>query len=221
MNTAIQALPTYIQEKVSQAIVPVKYTAAVKALAECRNLNEAKYFSDKADALAAWAKIYQHDEAAIEAKRLKLHAFRRMGILAEEIQPTTQKQKGGKFTDGRSPGSTALLMGMGLGRSAAGSISALGRMSDKKFNAAISSKRPRSPSYFRSTHTGRSKAWQRLYASGHSIGKVMAFMGRTDPKELARGLTASEATKAKEMATEMIEWLDTFDQYLPSVSEAQ
>lgn len=37
-------------------LVPVEYEAAVKSLQACATLDEAKYWSDKSDALAAWAK---------------------------------------------------------------------------------------------------------------------------------------------------------------------
>lgn len=65
-------------------LVPVEYEAACNALAQCVDLDEAKYWSDKADALAAWAKIYRDDRISAQAKRLKLKAYRRMGELAAE-----------------------------------------------------------------------------------------------------------------------------------------
>ena len=68
-------------------LVPVEYERACTALAECQTIDEAKYWDNKADALAAWAKIYNNDQAGLEAKRLKLHAYRRMGEIAREIIP--------------------------------------------------------------------------------------------------------------------------------------
>src|ERR1700722_7297053 len=67
--------------------MPVEYVEACKALAACVTIDEAKRWADKAEALAAWAKIYRSDEASVQAARLKLHAYRRMGKLAEEIRP--------------------------------------------------------------------------------------------------------------------------------------
>lgn len=74
--------------------VPVEYETAINALVACRSIDEAKYWSDKSDALAAWAKIYHSDKAAREAKALKLWAFRRMGQLAAELRPNYKRVKG-------------------------------------------------------------------------------------------------------------------------------
>lgn len=211
MNNAIQKLPTYIQEKVSTAIVPIKYVEAIKALEECRNIDDAKYFADKADALAAWAKIYKHNDAVIEAKRLKLHAYRRMGLIASELMPL--RKFGGN--GGTAPGARSLLMGMGLSKFQAHSISAVTRLPEKKFLAAVDSNTPPSPSFYLSTHTGQSKSWQMLHGRGPSAGMMTSFCRKYNPKEIARGLTPSEAIKAREMALEITEWMDTFEQYLP------
>src|ERR1700690_2101621 len=67
--------------------MPVEYETALQALQECITLEDTKYWSDKADALAVWAKIFHSDDAARKAKQLKLKAFRRMGELARELRP--------------------------------------------------------------------------------------------------------------------------------------
>lgn len=216
MNTAIAKLPTYIQEKVANAQVPVKYTAAVKALIACRTIDEAKYFADKSDALAAWAKIYQHDEAAAEAKRLKLHAYRRMGILAVEIQPGRKIK--GVYVAGGDPGPAALLRSAGLPGHDAQSAVALSRLNKKKFRNEVASARPHAPSFFRDVFYGYSSGWKILGSGGK--GSMMAFRcfcRKQDPKEIAASLSPTEAKKAKEIATDIIEWMDAFDQYLPKV----
>jgi hypothetical protein len=101
MNAVVKRVP-----------MPVVYEAACKALAEVSTVLDAKYFSDKADALATWAKIYKSDEAAVAAKRLKIHAYRKMGEIAEQLQPTSRRSLGrGK---GSSPGANSLLMENGL-----------------------------------------------------------------------------------------------------------
>jgi len=215
MNKAIQELPTYIQEKVSAAQVPIKYTAAIKALAECRNIDEAKYFADKSDALAAWAKIYQHDEAAAEAKRLKLHAYRRMGVLAQEIQP--RKSYGG--THGSSPGPAALLRKIGLKKHEASSATALSRLPSKEFHKEVALARPHAPSFFVNTLSTASEGWLTISTPNGQSGGTMAafrcFCRKADPKKIAKSLHKGELQRAREMITEIIEWADTFDQYLP------
>src|ERR1700689_1121318 len=72
-------------------MVPLEYEEAVKALASCLTFDEAKYWSDKASALAAWAKIYHSHEIDRKAKMLRLHAYRRMAELAQDIQKQNGK----------------------------------------------------------------------------------------------------------------------------------
>lgn len=51
--------------------LPVEYEQAVAALSACCSIDEAKTWSDKADALAAWAKIYRSRDADRQARRLR------------------------------------------------------------------------------------------------------------------------------------------------------
>lgn len=87
-------IPTYVRDKIPQAIMPVEYTAACKSLEKCLTIEDAKYWSNAADALASWARIYQNDEAGRAAKRLKAQALRKMSILADELQPAGVKGLG-------------------------------------------------------------------------------------------------------------------------------
>ena len=75
--------------------VPVEYETACKALEACCTLEEGKYWSDKADALAAWAKIYHDSKIERQAKILKLRAYARMGELAKELYPKPIVRRGG------------------------------------------------------------------------------------------------------------------------------
>ena len=46
-------LPPSVQARVSHAKMPLKFDEAINALVACRSVDEAKYYADKADALAA------------------------------------------------------------------------------------------------------------------------------------------------------------------------
>src|SRR5690606_26149716 len=92
-------------------MTPVEYVDACKALQACHEIDEAKYWSDKSDALAAWAKIYRDDETGKLARKLKAHAYRRMGEIAEQVQPTK-----GVTHKGSPPGANSLLIEKGLSR---------------------------------------------------------------------------------------------------------
>jgi hypothetical protein len=192
MATAIQALPTYIQDKVSTADVPVKYTAAVKALVACQNIDDAKYFADKSEALAAWAKIYHHDRAAVEAKRLKLHAFRRIGILANELRPGGRPVKG---SYGSPPGPNSLLREHGFSGSQIKCMRTAAKIPSKQFDKMVSLPSPPAPTTLYKMDRKGSTAYKIIMNSANSnigLSQFFGFCRKNDPKQLARGLTKSE-----------------------------
>lgn len=123
-----------------QTALPVSYTNAVKALTECRDLDEAKEFDDASEALAAWARIYNDDQVGRQAKQLRLHAHRRMGQLAREIAPVKPKKGGG-----RTGGPVAKLKEHGLTRHKAEASNHLGKMSDPEFQILVDADDPPAP----------------------------------------------------------------------------
>lgn len=191
-------------------LVPVEYEAAVNALQACVTLDEAKYWNDKADVLAAWARIYHNDRAARCARALRLHAHRRMGELAEELRPT-KKQKGFK---GRQPGATSLLVEMGIKQHDAQNMRNVAKADECTFLAAVNSSRPPSPHYFSIiTQGSASHAHKVLRARGYVQFK--SFCNQTDPVQFARGFDRAESEKVRSDVVALIEWLDAFEQALP------
>jgi hypothetical protein len=87
---------------VASAQLPAKYEAAKMALTECNQIDECKDWSDKAQALASYAKQSKDDEMEKTAMRIRARAVRRCGELLKEIE----KAKGGDRRDqrgGKSP----------------------------------------------------------------------------------------------------------------------
>jgi hypothetical protein len=227
MSSMPAAIPTYVLQKTRDAILPVEYTSACKAIAACRGIDETKYWSDKADALAAWAKIYKNNQAAVESKRLKLHAYRRMSQLADELQP----DKRCVGSAGQMPGPRALLIQNGLSREQAKTVRRIGAIPKKRFERIVASPKP--PGLYaaaalgigesgRGHKTTSSDAWRTL-AHGNVIAGVnlrrflTLFCNRNSAKDLARGLLPGEVLGARKLLTEIQEWLDEFEQYLPKV----
>lgn len=200
--------------------MPVEYEKAVRSLQACIDLDDAKYWSDKADALAAWAKIYRSKEAETKAKRLKLHAFRRMGQLAAELRPVARGMKKG---GGALPGPVSILREMGMTEGAANSARQIAKIPGDAFNQIVERSNPPSPSALRPRFSNSvTESWKILSASGgvHSNGGnsftgFRAWCRRHDARSLSMGLTAEEAGKARAAALEIAEWLDAFEQALP------
>lgn len=219
--------PVITQEQARQVtrgrtpLVPLEYEAAVKALAACLTLDEAKYWNDKADALAAWAKIYHSDDVSRKARALKLHAYRRMGILAAELRPAN------RFEEGRHmPGPLSALVAAGLSDSQAKAARAVAKLPKRKFDREVAAERPRAPTSFRITGGNEelSESWRTL--TGRSLNRTTTvnsmsgfacFCRGNDAKALARGLDKGEVENARVIATLIAEWIDTFTERLPKV----
>lgn len=195
---------------IHEPALPVQYESACRALAECRTIDEAKYFDSKADALAAWAKIYNNDRAAVEAKRLKLHAYRRMGEIARELQPPYRKGERSNTKTGSLPGHVALLKASGLKPSQATAASYISSMTAQSFEAAVSRDRPMAPSTLlpriKETHSGSFVALV-SNRSGFSLPAMESFVARHPAAELANGLTLEEKRHVAEISKSLMLWM--------------
>jgi len=204
-------LPTTIRERMKTTAMPIVYEEACKALAACRTLDEAKYFSDKSDVLAAWAKIYKSDQAALESRRLKLHAYRRMSELADELRPNTRP-----IPDrGQQPGPVSLLMTQGFSKSQTGTIRRVGSIPEKEFQKIIGAPHCPSPLMINAVRKTGSDSWKALRHVSSGIGDFRSFCRRHPAKAFAHDLLPDEAIKARELVREIQDWLDEFEQHLP------
>jgi len=200
---AIVALP------VKRSTLPVEYEEAIRNLVACVTIDEAKYWSNKADALAAWARIYENDQAGLEARRLKLHAYRRMGELARELRPGG----GAKGIPGSVKGPVSLLVEKGLKTHQANCASAAARMPAKKFVALVESRRPPAVGALLPHYRSASQAWMIVGGSTGGNSSLMgfaAFCRKNAPKALAKGLTAAERQRAEALVTPVMRWLKEF-----------
>lgn len=186
-------------------LVPVEYERACQALAQCVTIDEAKYWSDKADALAAWAKIYRDDQTGRKAAALKLHAYRRMGQLAAELRPKKAKYGGGLL-----PGPRSLLRENGLSQSHAIAARTLARMDKEPFDALIA--RPKIP-----TPTGvrLNPANSELATWLQSAHSFRTHCRAVNAKEITTLVEKDRLGTVGALVTEILEWLDEFEQHLP------
>jgi hypothetical protein len=202
--------------------VPVEYEQACKALEACQTLDEAKYWNDKADALAAWAKIYRDDDAGRKARALKLWAFRRMGELAAEIRPRSYLRAKGQ-RGGQNKGPQSLLAEHGLTKTQREAARALANSTKEQVAAMANLPRPPSPNLGQlSRHNFRPEIRRgRWRGSDHpewpawssAVGTLRASISRVDARVLARSIRNPPEVRAK--IQPLIEWLDAFEQHLP------
>jgi hypothetical protein len=195
---------------VKQVKLPVIYEDAIRDLIICQTLDEAKYFADKAEALTAWARIYKNDQAGMEARRLKLHAYRRMGILAAEIQ---QQQKIRIHRGGWTPGPQAMLMESGLSKSQSLQARRLARQAQSDFDSMVNLPRPPTTTTAGNRFLGNSTQCWREFMRGPAMFK--GFCHGHPAKTLARGLSLDESKIAIKTILAIQEWVDEFEQYIP------
>src|ERR1700752_4695250 len=125
---AIQRVATEVARTIRHPKVPIEYNEAVQALKQCISIDEAKYWDDKSEALAAWAKICHDKDALLQARRLKLHAYRRMGELAGELHPVTHTNK---------PGAVRALRRLGLSQGAATAARRIAQLPERQFDKML------------------------------------------------------------------------------------
>jgi hypothetical protein len=87
----VPAIPDGINLDLRNARLPETYNHAKTAMAECAQTDECKAWSDKAEALRAYAKMQDDTELEDMAKRIKARAIHRASQLMAEFQ-----SKGGR-----------------------------------------------------------------------------------------------------------------------------
>jgi len=81
----------------SGARLPSTYNAAKRAISQCASIDECKEWSDKAAALASYAKQAKDDQLEKMASRIRARATRRAGELLKQIEPQRGGDRGNQY----------------------------------------------------------------------------------------------------------------------------
>lgn len=180
--------------------VPVEYETACKALEACCTLEEGKYWSDKADALAAWAKIYHDTKIERQAKILKLRAYARMGELAKELYPKPVYLGNHRGSRGAR---TELMERASMSRYDATTAVRLAHVPPEKRKELESLPKIPSPSMVVSSGCSGGRAGEAL----RLLTLLASVCRTTSPGELKKYAAAFQASKLLENAEEVYDWL--------------
>jgi hypothetical protein len=214
-------------------LIPVEYEEACKRLVACQTLDEAKYWDNKADALAAWAKIYHNDQAGREARALKLWAYRRMGELAAELRPHRHmgtkpgEQVGKHGRGGSTPGPFSLLKEQGLTESQASAARRLARVPLETVKELVELPRPPSPGTVLRDMPGKPDQYHPNRFGTHPqwtgtwgpLKHAIAAVDKVSARELARSVEPRFASRVRERLSVLIDWLDEFEQAMPKANK--
>jgi hypothetical protein len=188
--------------------MPVVYAKAVAALIECQRLDEAKVFADAAEALSVWAKIYKQNQAGRQARQLRLHAHRRMGVLAKELAPRTPIAGGGS-----EPGPVALLIANGLTRHQADAAHHLAKLPIAEFGTFVNQEIPPAPTSIvrRFRRLSTLTPWSLLRERPRTPFACAGYVANNDPRQVAQKLTSEERVHAAKIARDVMAWLREFE----------
>lgn len=189
--------------------MPVEYETAIKALEACTSLDETRIWRSAYHALAAWAKIYNSRDAEFKAKRLRLHAYRRMGQLARELRPSGRARRGIK--GGKLPGSVSLLQEHGLSHSEAVAANFIARLPDEDFQRIL--RRPLSPISVAHQLWGKDPIWLGFCGAATNL---RGHLRRHPPREVlavARMLGERQQGTLRVLLADLRRMLREFDEH--------
>lgn len=187
-------------------LVPLEYETAVKSLAACTTLDESKYWADKADALAAWAKIYHSREAELKAKQLKLHAYRRMGELAQDLRPS---KVGRPRNDQERSTADDLLRSHGLSITGSRAARRLAHIPQRQFDKLL--KEPQAPTTIVNNMYAKYPEWREFSRAAMQMRSFCRRYPAASFAKLCREAGPSYSATLTACLTEISEWSDQVD----------
>lgn len=231
--SAIIALE-HSQSLIAKAPLPVVYTAAQKALAECYAIDECKAWADKAAALESYARQSDDETLLNLAKRIKGRAIRRCGELLREVEA-----KPGTRTDlePSAAADTRLIRKQaakdaGLSHRQQHQALRIANIPEGDFNAQIDSATP--PTLGELAKQGTNKKPVPLFdlegidpkdfqIATHVMGDISALarLARTtDPSQAVRGMKTQEKHKCCEDLAVARTWLTRLSEEMTCIHTA-
>lgn len=212
--TSLPAIPT------RNAPLPETYEAARQALAECSRVDECKEWSDRAQALASYARQADDDTLHKLARRIQARAVRRAGELLRTFQNPHKglntSSNGSVTTGPRSQREAAEEAGMSLRQER--TAVRVSRVPDDDFEAAVESEDPPTVTALaengkRPAPTPEPEKPDGFYDATHVVAAMRRFAERCEehtPEYIAAGLTPGEHPEARSLVRQIDAWLDRF-----------
>ena len=206
----------------TQARLPATYEAAQKAVAKCSRIDECKSWSDKAAALASYARQAKDHSLRVMAERIQARAIRRCGELLKQV-PSGQGSKN-QFGELRDGTVTRLEAAQNAGLSERQKVTAMrvANVAGPVFEAMIESDSPPTvtrlaqlgidahpprPSDFRSDPIRAARA-HKMFSS------IRDFCEQNEPAELAVTFSRDDQELLRTFISNLDAWLDTFMAHL-------
>lgn len=204
---------------VNSASLPAVYERAKTALVQCCDLDECKDWSDKAHALASYARQANDDELNNLAIRIRARAMRRCGELLKMFdgKGNNQHKEGNHLKLTKSEIGTE----SGLSEHQIKTANRLANIPENEFEQAIESDTP--PTITELSEEGKRIAANREYLSRPkpegfadqihfrgSLEYVLEFTDQFSPEYLINGMEEWEKSETISMINKLLLWFDLF-----------
>lgn len=206
----------------SNAPLPQKYEAARAAIAECERIDECKNWSDKAAAMASYARQAKDDSLRVMAVRIQSRAERRCGELLKSIPRTDEATRYGKVAAVPPVTRTQAATNAGLSERQRKTALRIANVPETTFNAQVESPRP--PSITQLAEQGRTRrvlaldpAAERFKAACAALHAFATFCDAHDAIETAQTFGADDVEMARRCVSTLDQWLDRFVASLGSI----
>lgn len=212
IKTCARRIPAVIKRDIPTAPLPINYQAAKAALAECACIDECKDWSDKAVAIASYAKQVRDKTMMHNAQRIVLRARERLGELL--LEWTAENNSGSKSKH-------AIADQLGVDHALADQAIAIARVPKKVRDSEIEGAPPIAPTrlaaltprvYARYSAPPPSEA-DYIIDYIDSLHGIIAEVGSA--VAAARKIDLADLTYVRRKVIAVQEWLDAFEQALP------
>lgn len=202
--------------------LPATYEAAQKAVAKCSRIDECKSWSDKAAALASYARQAKDHSLRVMAERIQARAVRRCGELLKQV-PSGQGSKNqyGELRDGSVTRQEAA-ENAGLSERQKVTAMRVANVAGPVFEAMIESDSP--PTVTRLAELGKDahppqaadfRSDPIRAARAHKMfSSIREFCEQNDPAELAVTFSSDDQETLRAFVSSLDGWLDTFMAHL-------
>jgi hypothetical protein len=207
------------------ANLPVKYETARKALAECAHVDELKEWTDKAAALAVYAKQAKDNSLHQYALRIQARAQRRMGQLLKSIPGNSGGDRGNAATGGRRPlvqTRTSVAESAGLSEHQRKTAIRVASVPENAFEQQVESCEP--PSITRLAEQGTAtrvedreeeRRSRTRKETREALNAFLRFCREHHPKTSADSVEPADARELAQQVQVIDVWLDGFITQLP------
>lgn len=200
---------------IANARLPQTYEAAKTALAQCERIDECQEWANKAEALAAYARMSDDDTLRKLADRIQARAVRRAGELLKTYDgrpDNAKKQNGGDHTL-ISRADAAREAGMSPHQQT--TAVRVANVPEDQFTEAVESDEPPTVTALADMGTKHRlpEPPDGFRQATHLIGTVKRFAefcGQNEPELVANGVMPFEVGEIRELVAKIDVWLDRF-----------